>query len=445
MITLLPMINGGKSSRTSLIVTLIVVIGAVIYEITLARISRFSFEFTSSADVNLWVFVVLAVIYGLGQYIILRWTQQRIISNTMKRSRLTTVLKGVGITQWVLILILVLTIVQILVTSSYSIVLILGAIWISYGLAALMMFYLAWKLYAWFTDNRNLFVLAYLIAVAVLVSNIVITTTYTTQILLAQPESVMKNIGHRNPIPPEPVATAYFYSDIITFASMWIASGILFRNFTTLGKSRYWLLMSIPLIYYLAQFQPFLISQFSSYILSDPIGFTTLYTVVFTAIEPIGGFLFGLAFWATARKLESRAIKDYLFIAGAGLLLFFASNHAALLVNYPFPPFGLVTISYLGLSSYLILTGIHSSAISVAQDNKLRSAIRESIEQQRANLIENIGTSEMRYKIYKRVFELSKKLSDSMEEETYVSSSLTTEQVKDYINEVMEERGIRDK
>ena len=90
---------------------------------------------------------------------------------------------------------------------------------------------------------------------------------------------------------------------------------MLLRNFTTLGKSRYWLLMSIPLIYYLAQFQPFLISQFSSYILSDPIGFTSLYTIVFTAIEPIGGFLFGLAFWATARKLESRAIKDYLFIA----------------------------------------------------------------------------------------------------------------------------------
>jgi hypothetical protein len=439
------MIKGGKSSRASLMVTLIVVIGAVIYEITLARISRFSFEFTSSADVNLWVFVVLVAIYGLAQYIILRWTQQKIISNTMKRSRLTIVLKGVGITQGVLILILVLTIVQILVTSSYSIVLILGAIWISYGLGALMMVYLSWKLYAWFTDNRNLFVLGYLIAVAVLVTNIVITTTYTTQILLAQPESVMKNIGHRNPIPPEPVATAYFYSDIITFASMWIASGILLRNFTRLGKSRYWLLMSIPLIYYLAQFQPFLISQLSSYILSDPIGFTTLYTIVFTAIEPIGGFLFGLAFWATARKLESRAIKDYLFISGAGLLLFFTSNNAAVLVNYPFPPFGLVTICYLGLSSYLILTGIHSSAISVAQDSKLRNVIRESIDKQRANLIGHIGTSEMRERIYKRAFELSRKFSDSMEEETYVSPSLTSEQIKAYINEVMKERGITEK
>ena len=65
-------------------VTLFVVIGAVIYEITLARISRFSFEFSSSADVNLLVFVALAAIYGLGQYIILRWTQQKIISRTMK-------------------------------------------------------------------------------------------------------------------------------------------------------------------------------------------------------------------------------------------------------------------------------------------------------------------------------------------------------------------------
>lgn len=435
----------GSGSRASLIVTLVVILGAVIYEIALARFSRFSFAFTDSADFNLLMFVALAVIYGLGQYILLNWTKRRIISSTVKRSRLFVVLTGVSLTQWGLILILIITIVQILITSSYSTTLIMGAIWLSYGLAGLMLFYLASKLYAWYVDNRNLFVLAYLIAVAVLVSNVVVTSIYTTQILLAQPEIVMKSIGHRNPLQPEPIATAYFFLDIITFACMWIASGILLRNFTTLGRYKFWLLMSIPLIYYLAQFQPFLINQLSVYILSDPIGFTTLYTILFTAIEPIGGFLFGLAFWSIARKLESRTIKDYLFISGAGLLLFFASNHAEVLVTYPFPPFGLVTICYLGLSSYLIMTGIHSSAISIAQDNKLRNVIRESIDKQRANLIGHIGTSEMRGKIYKRAFELSRKFSDSMEEETYISPSLTTQQVKDYINEVMKERGIVEK
>jgi len=113
-------------------------------------------------------------------------------------------------------------------------------------------------------------------------------------------------------------------------------------------------------------------------------------------------------------------------------------------VSFPFPPFGLVQICYLGLSSYLILTGIHFSAISVAQDDKLRSAIRESIEQQRSNFIGFIGASEMTDMIYRRTFDLSKKLSVTMVKETNVSPSLTSDQVKDYIDEVMREKGMID-
>jgi predicted transcriptional regulator len=117
----------------------------------------------------------------------------------------------------------------------------------------------------------------------------------------------------------------------------------------------------------------YFIALFSDYIVSDPLGFSTLYTIIFTAVAPIGGFLFGLAFWISVRNVGSRAVKDYLFISGCGLLLFFSANQAILLTSFPYPPFGATIICYFGLSSYLIFIGIHSSAISVAQDKPAHS------------------------------------------------------------------------
>ncbi len=419
-------------------------LAAIIYEITLARISSFSHLFPNLNQIGLLAFFILFLIYSLGQYVVLRWTKQTIISEKMKNSLNIKTLKYVRLIQWILILIFSLTMTQILFTNSYSNILVLVAVCISYSFAAMMMSYLAWKLFRWYADNRNPIVLAYFVAISVVVFNIVVTTIFTSQIILSQHMVVKENIADYTPLLPKTTSTIYLYSGIITFACMWVAAGVLLMNLTRLSKIKYWSLMAIPLVYYLAQFQPYLNNFLFGYFISDPVGFAKNYTIIFTAIEPIGGFLFGLAFWVTAKKLESGKIKSYLFIAGAGLLLFFASNHAAVLVNYAFPPFGLLQVGYLSLSSYLILTGIHSSAISVAQDDKLRQTIRKSIAQQKANFIERIGTSEMTDMIYKRTFELTKKLEDSMVKESQVSPSLTTEQVMDYIDEVMKEKGMID-
>jgi hypothetical protein len=48
-----------------------------------------------------------------------------------------------------------------------------------------------------------------------------------------------------------------------------------------------------------------------------------------------------------------------------------------LLINTPYPPFGIITTSLMGLSSYLVLVGIYSSAVSLSQDSELRRDIRD--------------------------------------------------------------------
>ena len=170
----------------------------------------------------------------------------------------------------------------------------------------------------------------------------------------------------------------YVMTSIVSFGLTWIATVFLMRHYSkNLGKSKYWLIVSIPLFYFLIQFEPLVLNTFSSYQLSDPVQFGVVYTILFTASNSIGGILFGVAFWNIARNLPSGPLKDYLTISAYGLILFFSSNQAILLADYNFPPFGLPTITLVGISSYLIFIGIYCSALSIAQDSKLRESIRK--------------------------------------------------------------------
>lgn len=431
-------------TRNMVISLLSIIVGATTIEITIARLFGISRSSSDPQNFTLITFLIIYLIYCIGQFILLRWTKQTFINDNVNFSFNTSTFKFVKLVQFILIIIFAFTIAQIFITHSYLNIFVMIAIWISYGFSSTVMFYLAFKLIRWYMDNRNFLVLTYFVAVVILVFNILITMAFTTQIIFDQHVLVKEFIAHYVPILPQPTSTIHTYSVIVSFACMWIASGIFLRSLTKLNKIKYWGLMIIPLIYYLAQFQPYLENYLIGYFLFDLFGFAFAYTIIFTAIEPIGGFLFGLAFWITSRKLESRLMKDYLFICGSGLLLFFVSNHASILVNYPFPPFGLIQMGYLSISAYFIFTGIHSSAIAVAQDNQIRTAIRRSVEQQRSSFIDNIGTSEMSTIVYKRTLELTKKLSDSMLQDSNVRPSLTSEQVRDYIEEVMREKGMID-
>ena len=127
-----------------------------------------------------------------------------------------------------------------------------------------------------------------------------------------------------------------------------------------------------------------------------------------------------------------------MIISGYGLVLMFISNQAVLLVNIFYPPFGIVTVSIMGLSSYLILLGVYSSAISVSEDSKLRQSIRNFAVKE-SRLLDSIGTSHMEQEIQRRVLTLTKQNQNRMAEETGIQSSLSDDDVKEYLVQVIEE------
>ena len=97
-----------------------------------------------------------------------------------------------------------------------------------------------------------------------------------------------------------------------------------------------------------------------------------------------------------------------------------------------------MTACFVGLSSFLLLVGIYSAAVSVSNDVRIRKAIRNSIEKE-SELIGDIGDAELDMELRAKVFSMMDKLSRRLQEDTQVESSLTDEDIRDYTNKVIQE------
>jgi hypothetical protein len=217
---------------------------------------------------------------------------------------------------------------------------------------------------------------------------------------------------------------------------MWGATAIVLRSYSyKLGRAKYWFLVSIPLVYFVSQFLNLFLDQLTYVMASYPIFFTLLF--VFS--KPAGGILFGTAFLSTAKSSVPResVVRDYLTLAAFGVMLFFVSSQNTA-EQMAYPPFGLVGALFVGLSAYMMFLGLYSSAISISQDAKLRRSIRNSAVKE-SELLDSIGTAQMEQELQKRVLKIVKEQSDNMTQETGVQPSLSENDMKEYLDMVVNE------
>ena len=115
------------------------------------------------------------------------------------------------------------------------------------------------------------------------------------------------------------------------------------------------------------------------------------------------------------------------------------------LILIPYPPFGLVTVSFMGLASYLFYLGVYSASISVSEDSKLRQSIRKAAIKESTQFLDSIGTAEMEQEIEKRVVLMTAAIKENIEKETGISSSFNDEDIRKYLREVLQEIGSKRK
>jgi hypothetical protein len=229
-------------------------------------------------------------------------------------------------------------------------------------------------------------------------------------------------------------------SSIISFILVWISTSLLLRHYSTrIGRVRYWVIVCIPLAYFVSQFIPIFVDQIARPLITqNPIFMAIVFTLIFTVSKPVGGILFGVAFWIMAKALRHTiVVRDYMIISAVGIILLFVSVQGSVIFD-TYPPFGLVTVSFVGLSSYMTFIGLYSVAMSVAGDISLRQTIRKTaIEESR--FIDSIVTAQMEQELEWKVLRVAKKHTYTLEQETGIEPSLTGDDLKQYLQEVLSE------
>jgi hypothetical protein len=422
-----------------LLLLLIVTIVVIILDTSINQLFVFDSNQRSSESylVNL---VLIVLFYSAVQILVIR-SSSRYIHPEMagQQRKLRLLYRAVLLASFVQIAISATIILEMVSFSYYNTSLLFSVVLISYALSIPLLGLLIWKFLSWLRLHHNLVVLTYSIATSAFLINVLFTLLYVSNGLINEPSNITPMIdpliiasNSSNPV----ISSIYSVTGILSFFAMWAGTVMLLRHYSErLGNLKYWIVVSVPVVYFVSQFQSLFLNVFDEFRLSQPFLFGTVFTLIYNSAYALGGLLFGIAFWTVARRVKRRDTKNYLFISAIGIALLFSSNHSAIAVaNSPYPPFGIASVWFVGLASYFLLYGIYSSALSITRDSELRREIRKSVGNQ-LSLLHSIGTPEMESQIQKSVMSIYKKLPEDVEPQ----SSLEEEDVKQYINEVVRE------
>jgi hypothetical protein len=95
-----------------------------------------------------------------------------------------------------------------------------------------------------------------------------------------------------------------------------------------------------------------------------------VYILIFSATRQAGALIFSLAFWTTSALVYEDRIRKSLLICSIGIAILFGSINRSPLQFHTYPPYGLVTVAFIPVETYLLFVGIFTSATQISRAEK---------------------------------------------------------------------------
>jgi hypothetical protein len=350
---------------------------------------------------------------------------------------------GTSAIQYTMLLILFIVISQIFVLHEYNKIFSILIVYLSHLWSIVILGILFFRFIQWFKFARAYSILIYGLVFGVILLLTLITIPFLTENFILQTQFVFPR-DYTSVIlnPPSPSANMVFIYGLVNYVlpiliiSSWILTVSLLKQYASrIGKKRFWLIASMPLLY---QLFSFIVKDTS--LITDPVMVEFVYSkqfqFAFAISYQVAGLFFAIAFLIVARKIKRKIMRNYLIISCLGVILLFSSIQPGMPFYAVYPPFGLVTLLFLGLSSYMLLIGMLGCAAYVSRDSTLRREIYRGLEVD-SDMLKNIGMAETQREIERRILPLADKikLSDEMRDRMDPSQ----EDVKMMIDEVLNE------
>ncbi len=336
---------------------------------------------------------------------------------------------------------------EMLIFHAYNRLFLLLVVYLSHFLPIFILGMLSAIFLQWFRSGRSLSMLVYTAVFIVTLFLILITIPVLTEQFSLQPETIQPRsyliliqdyfVPGGSTIYSAIYGLANYVLPIMVVASWMLTVSLLKAYLSRIGKKRFWLIVSIPLAY-----QIFVIFASNPDLVTDPRMVEIIYSMPVQLLininGQISGLFFGVAFLIVGRKMRQKDLKNFFIISSIGVVSLFSSIQAGSPFYAAYPPFGLVTLVFLGLSSYMLLVGMVGSAAYVSRDSDVRQEVYRGLEKDSTVL--KMGLAEMHREVQKRILvALENVKSAKMSDEIEVSMDPDEEDVKLMIEQVLKE------
>lgn len=433
--------NFDLNKKTSFIFILVVA-SIIIIDSTIVEFYSFSGIRTSSA-INVVIFIAFSIVLAFSS-VLLATSVKTITSKTTYRLpknliKFHYIIFG---TQILTIGLVCVTIFQIIAFNKYHILLLQIVTYISHVSALVFAIPLVFILAKWFKSRRNYIILLYIITFSLVSLNIMVSLAYYENIFYRsnaveiKPYRISTYVTAFFSKPADAsLSTVYNVIFILSFSVMWLATMALLNQYKyRLGKTRYYALTILPLVYFIFPFHTYFANLLSPFVLNSPIAVSAIYTILFSATKQVGAFLFSLSFLIASTVIPNESLRKSLLISCIGMTLLFSTIEITPLQYRVFPPYGLITEAFIPLGAFLLLIGMYTSAISMSQDGKLRRDFRKSAIAQ-LNLLRTMGITQMEKELIKN-FKLAEERSHNLEQ---VGEQYSEENLHQIVHEVLQE------
>ena len=302
------------------------------------------------------------------------------------------------------------------------------------------------KFFSWYRYNREILVLAYALAVCVLIIFLIFSIAYASYELLghyvtSSSSAIAEQLTFQS-FSPNIYSSYYYFSYIVTFVSVWIVT-ILFLKSRSTGKRilLFYFVFTIPLFYFLIPIIPQFSSYINSFIVYSPSLYGSMYITFFSGTGPVAGVVASIALLILARSTQDQYIKGYLLISAFGLLLFFTINKNPPLLQHVNPPFGIISNSFIGLSCYMIFLGFYTTVVYLSRKDMVAHTVLSQMSKDR------FFGSLIRSEQERQITEIIMRSMDSLKREKQIESkSLSLDEIESAVREVRQEMSsIREK
>lgn len=400
---------------------------------------------TMTSDPILGIFTMITLVSIIIQFLYLRIPLEKNKINFTYFNLSSRIIKSIAvITQSIIITILLTVLFQIMISESYYTSLIKYTILLSTLLSIFFISLLFTRFLSWYKSSKNKVLLFFTFSTIGIIANSILVILFSYFVFLnvfPVMDPLIPSIN--NMVIHQPgLKNTYVVTSTIAFALIWISSVLILKPYASnLGVIRFWFLMSIPNIYFISKF------HFYQFWLSDlligtdlftPLSFLRFLSLLDISTSVLAAIVFGIAFWIISRKILDNSLKQFIQISGIGISLLFLSSQVTTLTLLPYPPFGLVSISFASISGYLLLIGLYHSAMITSKNSVIRSLIHKFANDE-LRFISSMGSSEMKHNIANQFKQVIKKFGNEIAEMDYKSNN-PEQDVKDFVEMAISER-----